>query len=283
MLEKLCPNCGEWVGLGGRGGTYSFDLHQEGRQCHRAGELKMLSRAEETHPRRFIPEPVSGHYPHRISESSPVQAISPYPNIPMATTSPTFSPLVSLPPLILPETPRPPPVTPETMELIPPFAPLLPCIPTSLPPIAQLLEQAPLITSNTGFPTATTVPCRGVRLKWEYGPSSKTYPFQYHDTDNLPWSVTTRRPPDPDVIHIQAFSCTLWHNASTEACSECLKVPSSDKFQSLVFKASTDPAPTMPWGYLSWKQLLKRLKEKTDECQQYYKKVSSTSPQRPWC
>ena len=304
-LEKYCPNCEEWVGLGGKGSPYSFILHQGGERCRRATELKALVRAEDalqplvastsfgpkplpmratppvsTRPHIPTSEPTLDHHPPGPYEFSSVRPIFPHSGTPMAIASPPSSPLPFLPSLVLPEqTSRVSPTTPDAMVLdmlrVPPPSP---SIPASLPPVAPLLEQTLPVTTYPGFPIMTKVPCHGVRLKWECGRSSKTYPFQYHDTDSPTWSVMTRRPPDPDVIYLQSFSCALFHNASTEACFECLKVPSSDKFQSLVLKASKDPAPTVPWGYLSWEQISKRLKDRTDECRRYRKKVGPAFP-----
>lgn len=281
-LEKLCPNCGEWVGLGGKGATYSFHRHQDGERCRRTAGLKALARVEEalsphaasTSFRPNLPmllTPPVSVYPD-LSDTSPAQ------DIPMAIASPSLSPLVSLPPLP-PE--RTSCVSPDAMVLdgFRVSSPL--SIPPSLPSIAPPTEQVLQITSHPGFPNMAKIPCHGVRLKWEHGHPSKTYPFQYHDTDDLKWSITTQRPPDPvDTIYLRSFSCTLFHDASTEACFECLGVPSSDKFRSLVLKSSKDPPPTMPWGYLSWEQISRRLRDRTDECRRYRKKVGSTSLQQ---
>jgi len=308
-LEKLCSNCGEWVGLGGKGSSYTFLLHQDGERCRRTAKLKASAWAEEG-PRlpvastSFEPKPLPTFAAPPLStyqipvlgstvdrrpcgppELSFAQSTFSHSDIPMTATSPFSSPLASPPSLVLPEqTPCTSPAMDDAMTLDTlETSPLPLSIPTNLPPITPLSEQASLITTYPGFLTATKVPCHGVRLKWECGHSSKTYPFQYHDTDSPTWSVMTRRPPDPDVIYLQSFSCALFHDTSTEACFECLKVPSSDKFQSLVLKASKDPAPTVPWGYLSWEQIFKRLKDRTDECRQYRKKVSSTSQRRTQC
>jgi hypothetical protein len=300
MYQKLCPNCREWVGLGRKGNPYPFILHRDGERCRRVAELKALAQADEvpaslvastsfrpepiptfstppisTYPHIPISEPTFDCSPFSMSRSSLSPPIFPHLDVPMVDASSSSLPL---PPLIFPErTSYTLPAIPDTMG---PNAlqvsPSPPGITTSLPPIAPLLEQVPPITSYPRFLTTTKVPCHGVRLKWEHGHSSRTYPFQYHDTDNLTWSVTTQRPPDIDVIYLQSFSCTLFHDAGMEACFECLKVPSSDKFQSLVLKASKDPAPTLPWGYLSWEQISKRLRDRTDECRRYRKKVSST-------
>jgi len=266
ILEKLCPNCGEWVGLGGKGSPYTFLLHQDGERCRRTTKLKTLARAEEA-PRlpiasaSFEPNPLP-----TLASLSSTQPIFSCSDVPTTIAPPSSSPLTFLPSLVPPETPCISPATPDAMALDT----------LQVPPIAPFLGQASPITSYSEFPTAARVPCRGIQLKWECGRSSKTYPFQYHDTECPTWSVMTRRPPDPDVIYLQSFSCALFHDTSTEACFECLKVPPSDKFQSLVLKASKDPAPTLPWGYLSWEQISKRLKDRTDECRRYRKKVSPT-------
>ncbi|KAF9642030.1 hypothetical protein BDM02DRAFT_3194047 [Thelephora ganbajun] len=201
-------------------------------------------------------------------------------DVPTAVASP-LSPLSSLPSLILPErTVYIPPTVPDTTMLN--ALQTLPHLldPTALPPIILLQGQAFPVTSPAGFLTAAKIPCYGAQVKWELGHSSKTYPFQCHNTDYPNWSVSTHHPPDIDVIHLQSFSCALFHDPSTEACFECLKLPSSDKFRSLVLKASNNPALTMPWDYLSWEQVLQRLKDKTDECRRYRKKEGSCRSSR---
>lgn len=297
--EKQCPKCEQWIGLGVKGSTHPFLLHLDGGRCRRAAELKarneealgitVASTSLEPPPAPASPLIPSDLYtlapeptPDCRSYSHPVlSSTQPNPfrsDVLMAVASPPSSPLTSLPSLILPE--RMLSISPDPMELdMFQVSSNPPSTSPSLLPIAPLQGQAP----GLGFPAATKVLCRGVRLKWECGHSSKTYPFQYHDTDNPTWSVTTRRPPDPDVIYLQSFSCTLFHDVSMEACFECLKIPSSNKFQSLVLKASRDPAPTVPWGYLSWEQISKRLKDRTDECRRYRKKVGSTPPPQTQC
>ena len=289
-LEKLCPKCGEWIGLGGRGDLYPFYLHQDGERCRRAAEHKALApmegipvasiSSESNEPPLpscpFIPMPelALDHHPYSPFKPSSTQPTFPHPDVPVTSASPTswpFAPLSSIVPEHISPT-LPDAITLHTLRA----SQNPPSISTCLPPITALQEQY----SHPMFPTAPSIPCRGVRLKWEGGHSSKTYPFQYHDTDNPTWSVTTRRPPDPDIIYLQSFSCALFHDPSMDACFECLRIPSSDKFQSLVLKASKDPAPTVPWSYLSWEQIAKRLKERTDECRQYRKKVGSASSQR---
>ena len=274
-LEKLCPKCGRWIGLGLKGHLHPFSIHLDGERCRRkAVELQMeeahrlpvastsfipgpepppmlVAPLISSHPRILVSNPPFDFHPYGPSESSYTQPIFPCSDVPTTNTSPSLSPLMLLPPVVFPEQ--------------------MPSISPDLPPPPQ--EQAFCPT----FPTMAKVPCCGVWFKWECNHLSKTYPFQYHDTDNPTWSAMTRRPPDPDVIYLQSFSCTLFHDASTEACFECLKVPSSDKFQSLVLKASRDPAPTVPWGYLSWDQVVKRLRDRTEECWQYHKKVSFIS------
>lgn len=275
--EKLCPNCREWIGLGGQGNPYSFLRHLDGGRCRHTAEMKALALAEEApgppvtstssgpkslpmlatnpgslYPNTLISESSLSQCCYGPPESLSTQPVFPCPDVPMAIDPPSPLPLASLPFLVLPEqTSRVSPTLPDTMVLDPlQVSPPPPSIPTNLPPITSPLNDIPPITSYPNFPTVTKVPCRGVRVRWECGHPSKTYPFQYHDTDNLTWSVTTQRPFDPiDTIYLQSFSCTLFHDTSTEACFECLKVPSSDKFRSLVLRTSKDPALTTPWGY----------------------------------
>ena len=49
QLEKLCPRCNEWVGLGAKGNLYPFRLHQDGKQCRELATLSTRMRTEEPH------------------------------------------------------------------------------------------------------------------------------------------------------------------------------------------------------------------------------------------
>ena len=275
--EKQCPKCGRWVGIGIKGSLYSLVRHMDGERCRRATELEAQQRGGSLEVRvatstSFVPEPLPAHttppipsYP-RIPLPEPTQLSFSYPDIPPVVNSPSFLSLTPLPPLVPPgQTSCLSPTTLDTMGLntleVPPAPPLALTAPPQEPGY------------HLGFPMTTKVPCCGVLVNWESGHPSKTYPFQYHDTDSPTWSTTTPRPPNPNIIRLQSFLCTFSHDSSTEACFECLRIPSSDKFRSVILKASGDPAPTVPWGHLSWEQMYKRLKDKTDECRRYRKRV----------
>lgn len=262
--EKMCPTCGEWVGIGLKQNLYPFFVHLDGERCHQIAKVKARGRVGEAPSLSIIPMSDSSF------KTSP-QMFVPYPDVPTAVASPSPLAPSSMPSLIFPE---------ESFRVL-----------TAVPADPTAMDTPPALTSlpkTTALPTTApqgeALPmCHGARVKWEHGHSSKTYPFQYHDTGYPTWSVSTQRPPDVDIIYLQSFSCTLLHDPSAEACSECLKLPSSNKFQSLVLKASRDPAPTVPWNYLSWEQIWQRLKDRTNECRRYRKKVSSVSPPQTHC
>jgi len=278
-LEKLCPRCRRWIGIGAKGSLYPFVRHLDGERCHHATEPEAQQDESFEIPvagTSFVPELVPSHaippissYPHvplpgSTSEFLQTQPTFPYPDFSPVANSSSFLSLTPLSPLSLPgHTSCISRTTPDTMGL-------------------NTLEVPPtpfqVLPHHPGLLTTTKIPCRGVPVNWECGHPLKTYPFQYHDTDNPTWSVMTPHPPNPNIIYLQSFFCALFHDSSAEACLECLKVPSSDKFRSMVLKASEDPAPTIPYIYLSWEQISKRLKDKTNECRRYYKRVSFISP-----
>jgi len=253
QLEKQCPKCGEWVGLGRNGSLHTLLIHQDGQRCFRAAERRARAQAEQTltlpvasasrGPPTFSP-PLTFTHPYATMPESP---FFPCPNI---ATTPTTLPLSphSPPSLILPEQ------TPYVSSTIP----------------------GTLQTSPSPSLAMTKVPCLGVRLKWVCERPARTYPFQYHDTGNPTWFATTAGPYDPDAIYLRSISCPLSRDPFVEACSECAKIPSSAKFQSLVRGALKDPAPTTPHIFLSWEQLSCKLSDKTDECRQLRKKVCLT-------
>lgn len=248
--EKLCSKCDEWVGIGQNQNLYSFFIHLDGERCRRNARLKAQVQTEEAPQLSVIPMTMTGSLsdqcPHSPSHTSP-QPIFPYPVVQTTIASPVLPPLSPLPPLNFAEH-----TASDTM----------------------VVDSFQVAASP---PASVALPCYGARVKWECGNTSKTYPFQYHDTGYPTWSVSTQRPPDTDTVYLRSFSCTLFHNPLTEACFECLKIPSSDKFQSLARKALNYPAPTVPWNYLTWDQLRQRLKDRTNECRQYRKKVKYLS------
>ncbi|KAF9643429.1 hypothetical protein BDM02DRAFT_1471780 [Thelephora ganbajun] len=52
-LEKFCPRCEKWIGLGPRGGEYSFLVHQHGKRCRQIQQRKTRKNAAEELERSF--------------------------------------------------------------------------------------------------------------------------------------------------------------------------------------------------------------------------------------
>jgi hypothetical protein len=51
--EKFCPDCEEWIGLGLRGGEWSFIMHQGGKRCRQIKQRKAQIAANEELLRSF--------------------------------------------------------------------------------------------------------------------------------------------------------------------------------------------------------------------------------------
>ena len=125
--EKLRPKCGRWIGLGLKGHLHPFSIHLDGERCRRkAVELQMeearrlpvastsfipgpeppsmlVAPPISSHPRVLVSNPPFDFHPYGPSESSCTQPIFPCSDVPMTNTSPSLSPLMSLPPLVFPE------------------------------------------------------------------------------------------------------------------------------------------------------------------------------------
>jgi hypothetical protein len=247
QMEKLCPRCGEWIGLGAKGSEYPFLAHQDGNRCRRLTELRGTARAPTEARESFVTSSSFALGPLSLLSPSPM-AVSP--NIPAS------EPFLDDP-------------SPHSHDL-----PSMRAVPTSeIPALASFPPPSPL----SPLPSITKVPCHGAPVKWEHGCPARTYPFHYHSTDRLPWSVTIQHSPDPTVILLRSLSCSNFHDPSTNACSKCLQVPVSKKYQSLVLNTSKDPAPTTQLETLSREQLLQRLKDRNDECCKLRRKVSFCS------
>lgn len=239
--EKQCPKCGKWVGVGSNGGLYTFHAHLDSQVCLRAVERKARARREAP----AIPATNASFGPPIL----PPPPVSTSPDVTMSETSPLN---------------QPSPILPEQA----------PCIP---PTISNTAASHTLQTTPPQILTTSKVPCPGVRLKWVCKHPARTYPFQSHDAGNLTWFATAAGPHDPDYIYLRSTSCNLFCDPFQEACSECIKVPSSTQFQSLVQRALKDPAPSTPHIFLSWEQLSCKARDKAHECHQLRKKVSLTS------
>jgi len=273
--EKQCPRCSEWVGLGRNGSLHTLIVHQDGQRCSRTAERKARARKEEalafplasaTSGSPTFSPPLFSAYPDvTMSEpspfdlSSPDQPASPYSNVPttFASSLLTFSRVPS-------------PNLPEQASC-------------TSPAISNTVVSNTLQIAPPQISTVSKVPCLGIRLKWERGHPARTYPFQYHDTGNPTWFATAAGPHESDYIYLRSTSCNLFRDPFLEACSECVKVPSSTKFQSLVRRASKDPAPSTPDVFLSWEQLLCKVRSRTHENRQLRKKVCSTSLLQTQC
>jgi hypothetical protein len=249
--EKQCPRCGEWVGLGRNGGLHTFLTHQDGQRCFRAAERRAQARSEQT-------------------LEFPIASASPEPStlLPPPVSTPLY---VTMPGPPLGDSPRGPPLSyqPASLHSNLPMTTTAP----SPPPLSS--APSPILPEQAS--TTTGVPCFGVRLKWVCEHPARTYPFQYHDTGNPTWFAMAPGPCDPDVIYLRSVSCTIFRDPFAEACSECIEIPSSAKFQSLTQNALKDPAPSTPHMFLSWEQLSHKAKAKADECRQLRKKVCLTS------
>ena len=249
--ETLCQKCGLWVGLSGKTNFHTLETHQDGHHCHQATVER--ERKAQVATAQQMP---TFSTTRALSRPPTFQSVSPDLAIVMTFTTPSppppfFSPIPSL-------------VLPEHMQCIPPAM-----LSTEALPVLQM--------PHSLSPAMTKAPCPDIQLKWICKCPVRTYPFQYHDTGNLTWFAMAVGPHDPDVIYPRSTSCTLSCDPYKEACTECTKIPSSLKFQSLVWNASKDPASTMPHIFQSWQQLLSKLKNKTDKCRQLWKKVCLTS------
>lgn len=266
---------------------YTLVEHWEGKRCRKLAQTRAQPlRAPESSAASasFPPNPsppfsTSSEHPahnfHGPSEQLLTQPATSTLDSPAMVTSPSLPPLSSLPPSPFPDqTLFTSPTTsngtmPNSFE-IPPSQSILPATFSS----NVLPQRQSLSPSNSVMPPALMkIPCHGAPVKWDYGCPATTYPFHRHVADHLSWSVTTQRPPQPDTIFLRSFSCLCFRDPCTEACFECLKIPSSKEFRSLALIASKDPTPTTPWPYLSRDQLLEKLRSRTDECRQLRKGV----------
>jgi len=79
-LEKFCPTCEEWIGIGPKGGEYSFLLHRRGNRCRRTEQRKVQEGTAEEPERSFGIHPA--HASSHVQSASPSSTTEPHPHVP---------------------------------------------------------------------------------------------------------------------------------------------------------------------------------------------------------
>ena len=303
--ERMCSNCGEWIGLGPKGGETSYLTHQRNRRCSRTRERKLHQEAKEAI--KSLAPPLSGmpppppfpnHSPHVFTthpslasgppcdgSNEQILSLDP-PSLPslleVSAPSPQFAslapseldplPLVNLDPAPSP-TPFPSLLTPGSSNGVPTAG------------VATSSSTNP--TSSHVYPPASTshvprnsdgvtvrVPCDGVEFKWEHGSLFLSYPLQYHETGCPTWSLDgIGELGSSHMVRLRSHSCSGLRDPSMESCVPCANIVSSRQFQKMLSNISKDPLPNTPYIYFNWKQLETKLRHTIEELQLERKQV----------
>jgi len=279
--RKWCLACEEWIGLGPKGSEHTFVAHQDSKQCQRTRDQKAHAEAREA---LKTLKPSFSTIPYALPPASQNDQ-----EIPSSGSSP-------LPPLLAPSVALPNSAALATSNLF--FLAPPPPSPVVFPPLlAPGLSSGGLLTMDglTSPPTSpgpsltspvsshlpssastshTSEPCNGVPFKWEHGSVFLSYPLQYHETGCPTWSVDgIGETESSHSIRLRSHSCTHFREHSMEACLPCTNLVSSPKFQNMLKNASQDPSPNTPYLYLSWKQIVTKLRSTAKELQQERKEV----------
>ena len=95
-LEKFCPRCEEWIGIGPKGSEYSFVMHRRGNRCKLTEQRKVEEGAAEELERSFgIRASPTSTLVHDVS-SSPTE---PHPPVPSHEITHINPPSPTLPPI----------------------------------------------------------------------------------------------------------------------------------------------------------------------------------------
>ena len=242
QLSRECPECGRWIGLGSRGGHWSFDLHVKSASCVKEKERKTF---EAAHPGL------------RTTNDTNVPTSPPSPFIVSAALTPAHSFTPSMPP----------PPRPRSWS-----TPGSPQIPSSPSHIHEHLA-VPSLTLGSGWnsywPAVPPLPqkkCPGSLILWEPGDPATTYPFNLHSYDSngpakLPWTVAVGE--RPRSLRLWSDSCVGVCDPSRSCCQPCAKITSSAKYHQIVDRAKND-CSHRAYDKLNWQQVVRRVWEKND-------------------
>ena len=256
QLSRKCPECGGWIGLGPKGGLWSFNLHVNSASCVKEKERKA------SHP--GLRTASNAEVPTSLSLPSPFTV----PAAPVPTHSSTPGPCAVLPQQFTPST-LPPPGPYSQSALSSPQILSSPSYTHDLLTLPSLVDFKPPGQYSQG-PSAVLSPpqkrCPGSLDLWEPGDPATTYPFNLHSYDSegpakLPWTVAVGE--RPRSLRLWSDSCAGVCDPSRSCCQPCAEITSSTQYHQVVDRAKNDCSH---WAYdkLNWEQVVRRVREKND-------------------
>lgn len=275
--SRQCSVCGRWIGLGPKGGEWSFQLHVNSTSCAKEREKKVATR------------PVSKSTSYTEVPTSP---LSPFTTPTSLALAYPFAPgpFTSLPHQFIPSAPcslaGPLPLTPGSrpphLIALDPPPPSLGTSSWSAPGSPQICSTPSYIRSHTALPSLalesawcpqwSAVPplaqkmCPGSLVLWEPGDPATTYPFNLHHQDlkspiKLPWTVAVGE--RPGSLRLWSDNCTSVCDPSQSCCHSCAEITPSTRYQQVEDRAKND-SRHRAYDKLSWEQMAGRTREKGD-------------------
>ena len=152
--------------------------------------------------------------------------------------------------------PSPSPSPSQSLSTLPSrvLSPLPSRAASPLPP--NLLEPSISLpsTSHVPRPRENIHPCSGVAVKWEAGSIWDSYPFHQHKTHDYPWEPIGIT--NDEWLYLRSDSCKQHTQNASHVCEECEAIPNDKRYRKAVARASSNLSESMPWGYLTRRQLV---------------------------
>jgi len=253
LVSRKCPACGRWIGLGPKGGAWSFQQHVNSNSCAKERKKKELEAVRPTSKATnvFTPHPLPFMAPASLAPALPQQYIPSAFHL-LANSSP--SPHLATPSL------RPSWSAPSSPQIC--SAPSYTHSHVALPSLAlepKWLPQVPTI------PPPARKGCPGSLILWEPGDPATTYPFTLHsrnlkDSTPLPWTVELGE--RPGSLRLRSDECRGVSGPSQSCCQPCAGITSSTKYQQVEDHAKHDHKHRA-YDKLNFEQLATRTHEKS--------------------
>ena len=269
-LSRQCDKCYSWIGLGPKGGEYSYHLHRGSSACIKAekAQEKPCATSKRSGDARVLGAPPSisstssiSFPPLGLSPVSPFNASSPRQFIHPASSFISPSSLYPARPGPLPSFPPPSWSAPSSPQL---FSAPLPH-PNHELVLPSLALESTTLSSSALTPTPVIQECRGSLVLWEPGDPATTYPYNLHSTnlDNrtrLPWQATVGE--RPNSVRLRSDECRGTHVMSQASCNPCAKIQASAQYRKIVDWAQTDHKHRA-YGKINWEQAVERVNDKS--------------------
>ena len=227
LTSRLCPECNRWIGLGPKGGEWSFQLHVNSTSCVKERK-KNVSEAAHPVTKSTIYTKIPTPPPSLFTTPVSFTLDSPLPSLGVSSWSAPSSPQICSSPSYA----------------------------RSRIALPSLSLESEWYSRQPAAPPLAQKKCPGSLVLWEPGDPATTYPFNLHRNNQ----ERSTKPPWTVAVGERYGSLRLWSDSccgicgpSESCCQACTAITSSTKYHQIEDRATNDHGHRA-YDNLTWEQ-----------------------------